>query len=131
MKLSQFILSLAGAALLLCSGAIAAENNKGTLHLWNKVSLEGKVLAPGTYKVEWQGSSPSVQVTIVKDKETVATFSGHLSDKATANGTDGYGTENGGDGTPSLTAIYFGGKKYILEVEQKQASQQPNSQPAK
>jgi hypothetical protein len=130
MKLSQLLLSLAGAALLLGSGAVAGENNKGALHLWDKVSLEGKVLAPGTYKVEWQGSGPSVQVTLVKDKETVATFSGHLSDKATANRTDGYSTDKAVDGTQSLTSIYFGGKKYILEVEQKQASQPSNPQPA-
>jgi hypothetical protein len=130
MKLSKLVLSLAGAALLLCSGAVASENNKGTLRLSDKVSLEGKVLAPGTYKVEWQGSGPSVQVTILKDKETVATFSARLSDLTTPSRANAYGTESGADGSRLLTTIYFGGKKFSLQVEQKQAGQSANSQPA-
>lgn len=130
MKLSQIALSLAGATLLLCAGAVAAENNKGTLHLSDKVSLEGKVLAPGTYKVQWQGNGPSVQVTLLKDKDTVATFSATLSDKPIASRTDAYSTESAPDGSRSLTAIYFGGKKYVLQVEQKRASQSSNSQPS-
>jgi len=130
MKFSQFTLSLVAAALLLSSSALAAENNKGTLHLSNKVSLEGKVLAPGTYKVEWQGNGPTVQVTIVKGKETVSTFSAHLTDQAVASRTDAYSTASSPDGSQSLTTIYFEGKKYTLQVEQNQASQQSSAQPA-
>jgi hypothetical protein len=125
MKVSQLMLSFA-AALLLCSGAIAGENNKGTLHLSDKVSLEGKVLAPGDYKVEWEGNGPSVQVTILKDKEKVATFSAHRSELAAASRADAIGTDNGPDGTRALKSIYFSGKKYSLQVEQTQATQQTN-----
>lgn len=126
MKLSRFILSFAVTAVLLCSAAVGAEKHKGTLHLYDKVSLDGKVLAPGTYNVEWTGDGPSVQVTILKDKQTVATFSAHCAELATASRANAVGTENSVDGTPTLKALYFDGKKYSLQVEQTQASRPSN-----
>jgi hypothetical protein len=66
MRISKLPVLLFGAALLLSSSAFAAEANKGTLQLTDKVTVEGKPLNSGKYTVEWSGSGPEVQVTLLQ-----------------------------------------------------------------
>ena len=72
MSLSRNIFSVAAASLLLAGGAVAAGASKGTLHLFENVTVQGKQLAPGDYKVEWTGEGPNVQLSIEQGKQTVA-----------------------------------------------------------
>jgi hypothetical protein len=119
MKSLKVTLMLFGAALLFSSGALAGENNKGTLQLDEKVNIEGKAVNPGTYKVEWDGAGSTVKVTILQGKEAVTTFSAHVAEQATPNQANAYGSETEPDGSKTLTAIYLGGKKIVLELDQK------------
>jgi hypothetical protein len=128
MKLSKIAITLFGAALLFSSGAFANEANKGTLKLADKVTVESKSLNPGKYTVEWNGSGSTVQVTILQGKQAVATFPAHVTEQSTANLQDAYGSATEPDGSKSLTAIYPGGKRFVLEVEQKSANQQSSAQ---
>jgi hypothetical protein len=128
MKKSAIAVTLFSAALLFSSGAIAGEGNKGTLHLDSSVSVEGKKIDAGTYKVEWTGSGSDVQVTLLRGKNTVATFPAHVTEQANANAGDAYGTAAQPDGTRTLTAIYLGGKKTVLEIGQNGTSQQSSNQ---
>jgi hypothetical protein len=122
MKLSRVLTFLFGAALLFSSAAIAGEANKGTLRLSENVVIQGKALNPGKYTVEWDGSGPTVQVTLLSGKDKVATFPAHLTEQASPNAQDAYGTAAEPNGSRSLTAIYPGGKRLVLQVDQNQAS---------
>jgi hypothetical protein len=119
--------ALFGAALLFSSAAFAGDANKATLNLGESVSVEGKTLNPGHYKVEWTGSGAAVQVTVLKGKDTVATFPAHLAEQPNQNRSDAYGSATQADGTRALTAIYVGGKHTILEVGQNGATQQSST----
>ena len=122
MKLSRVLTFLFGAALLFSSAAIAGEANKGTLRLSENVVIQGKALNPGKYTVEWDGSGPTVEVTLLSGKDKVATFPAHLTEQASPNVQDAYGTATEPNGSRSLTAIYLGGKRLVLQVDENQAS---------
>jgi len=131
MKSTRVSILLIGAALALSSSAFAGGANKGTLQLSDKVNVEGKPLNPGTYTVEWDGSGPAVQVTLRHGKDTVATFPAHLTEQATPNPANAYGSDKQADGSTSLTAIYLGGKRFVLEVEQTEAGKQTSNSESK
>ena len=123
MKLSKLSLSLLGSALLFSSAVLAGDANKGSLQLYEKVNVEGKALNPGKYTITWDGTGPNVQVTVLQGKQAVATFSAHLTEQATRNSEDAYGSAAETDGSRTLTAIYPNGKRFSLELETKSASQ--------
>ena len=129
MKLSKLTLAFFGSALLLSSAAVAGDSNKGSLNLYEKVNVEGKELNPGKYTIKRDGSGPNVQVTVLQGKQTVATFPAHVTEQATRNTEDAYGSAAETDGSRTLTAIYPNGKRFSLEIEQNAASQ-PSSTPA-
>jgi hypothetical protein len=131
MKISRMLGTLSCAALLLASTVLAADLNKGTLNVSEKVNVEGKTIDPGTYKVEWNGTGPTVQVTILHGKQTVATFPAQLTEQANKNAVDAYGSATEADGSKQLTAIYIGGKHTVLQLEPSAASQQSSTQNAK
>ena len=118
MNISRMLGTLSGAALLLASTVLAADLNKGTLSVSEKVNVEGKTIDPGTYKVEWNGTGPTVQVTILHGKQTVASFPAQLTEQDTKSAADAYGSTTEADGSKQLTAIYIGGKHTVLQLEQ-------------
>jgi hypothetical protein len=131
-KLSRISLALLGAALLCLSGAVAANVNKANLSLTEKIKVAGKTLNAGNYKVEWSGDGPNVQVTLLRGKETVATFPAQLTEGATQNADSAYGAVQGPDGSRSLTSIYVGGKRTILQLDQNSSgTQQSGNQESK
>ena len=124
MKLSKVSILLIGSALVFSSGAFAGDANKGKLLLQDKTIVDGRPLNPGHYTVEWTGTGPTVQVTLLQGKQTVATFPAHVTEQFTPNHDDAYGSTPGPDGSRRLTVIYISGKRTALELEQNQASQQ-------
>jgi len=124
MKMSRISIMLFGSALLFSSVALAGQNNRGKLALTDKVVVDGKAIEPGNYRVEWNGSGPAVQVTILQGKETVATLSAHVTEQANSNPQDAYSTATEPDGSRELTAIYPGGKRLALEFDHNAAAQQ-------
>jgi hypothetical protein len=131
MKLSKLSLAFFGSALLLSSAAVAGDSNKASIQLYEKVNVEGKALNPGKYTITWDGSGPNVQVTVSQGKQTVATFAAHLTEQATRNTEDAYGSAADTDGARTLTAIYPNGKRFSLEIEQAAASQSSTSPSSK
>jgi len=124
MKFSKVSILLIGSALVFSSGAFARDANKGKLHLQDKTVVDGKPLNPGNYSVEWSGAGPTVEVTLLQGKQTVATFPAHITEQATPSHEDAYGSAPESDGSRRLTVIYISGKRTALELEQNQASQQ-------
>ncbi|MGB7438950.1 MAG: hypothetical protein WBR26_17070 [Candidatus Acidiferrum sp.] len=117
MKLSRMLLTISSAALLCASMAFAGPVNKGTLHLTDKVSVDGHMLNPGTYRVEWTGNGPEVQVKLVQGKDTVAAFSAHVGQQKANAAEDAYSAGPGPNGSPSLTQIYLAKHDVVLTVD--------------
>jgi len=126
MKLSKVSILLIGSALVFSSGASAGDANKGKLHLQDKTIVDGKPLNPGNYTVEWTGTGPTVQVTLLQGKQTVATFPAHITEQPAPDHDNAYGSAPEPDGSSRLTAIYFSGKRTALELEQYEATQRPS-----
>ena len=128
MKVVKISLTFLGGALLLAAGAFAGEANKATLRLQEKVSVEGKQLSPGTYRLEWDGTGPDVRVNILRGKETVATVPVHLVEQQARHAQDGYATSAEADGSKSLTSIYVAGKNLTLQLQGTEAAEHSGSQ---
>ncbi|HKM67339.1 MAG TPA: hypothetical protein VJX70_09255 [Candidatus Acidoferrum sp.] len=127
MKLAKLSLSLLGAALLFSSAALANDSNKSTLNLSDKITVEGKTLDAGKYTIVWDGAGPNVQVTVLRNKQTVATFPAHVVDQPARNTEDAYSANSEPDGSHSLTAIYPNGKRFSIALGTAQAAAQPST----
>jgi len=110
MKLSKLAAALATVALFFAGVAVSAEASKMTIHIDQKVTVDGK------YTAEWNGDGPNVQVTLMKGKNTVATFSAQIKQEPSANPDDAIGTTDGPDGTKQLSSIYPNGKRISLQL---------------
>jgi hypothetical protein len=118
MNTLRFAAVLAGSAVLFSSSALAGPaTNKKTFHLPETVTVEGKKLAPGDYKVEWTEPGTDVQVTILEGKTAVTTLSAHVIPVNVTILKDGYSTTTGQDGSKALTQLLFSGKKYQLQIQ--------------
>ena len=127
MKLFKLTIIFVGAAFAFSAGAHAKDTNKGTIHVTDKVSVEGKTLNPGNYTVEWDGTGPTVQVSLLQGKQTIITFPAQLTEQATPNRADAYGSSSEPNGSKSLTTIYLGGKRTVLKLEQQDARRQTSA----
>jgi hypothetical protein len=110
------------AGLLFAASVFAANATQGKLHLYEPVSVQGKQLAAGNYKVEWNGNGPEVQVAILNGKDTVATVPAKVAPTTTKNTEDGYSVTKEPDGSNGLATIFFHGKTFRLELNQQSAS---------
>jgi len=131
MKLNKLSVSLLAIGLLGSSPLFARDTNKTTLKLSETVTVNGKTLNPGSYKVDWQGSGPTVQVNILQGKQTVATTTAHLAEEPAPNTASAYASTAQPDGTRTLTAIYVGGQRTTLEFEPSQSTQSSSTSPSK
>lgn len=115
MKIPKLALAFVSAALLFASAAIAGDSNKTTVRIDQKVTVDGKTLDSGRYTAQWAGDGPNVQVTLMKGKNTVATFAAQIKQEPSANPDDAIGTTDGPDGK-QLSSIYPGGKRISLQL---------------
>jgi hypothetical protein len=117
MKLSKVAAALATVALFFAGVAVSAEANKLTIHIDQKVTVDGKILETGKYTAEWSGDGPNVQVTLLHGKDTVATFPAQIKQEASANPNDAIGTSDNSDGSKQLTSIYPNGKRISIQLD--------------
>ncbi|MBV9886667.1 MAG: hypothetical protein JO119_08990 [Acidobacteria bacterium] len=130
MKIPKLALAFVSAAILFASGVIAAEAYKTTIHIDQKVTVDGKILNSGKYTAQWTGDGPNVQVTLTKGKDTVATFAAQVKQEPSANPDDAIGTTDGPDGSKQLSSIYPGGKRISLQLN-KDGAAPSNSSPSR
>src|ERR1700704_3649341 len=102
-----------GLAVLLASSAFAA--TKRSLQISHPVTINGTQLKPGDYKLEWDGSGPNVEVSILQGKNVIAKTPAHVVDLSAAPDNNAALTHTNSDGTASLMGARFGGKKIALE----------------
>jgi phosphoribosylformylglycinamidine (FGAM) synthase-like enzyme len=105
---------LLGMALLLATGALAAE--KSQLTIFDPVNVAGTQLRSGDYTLQWQGNGPNVELSILKGKTVMVTTPARLVDKDQAAPAGATTTKLNDDGTRSLSEIRVRGKKYVLEI---------------
>ena len=107
---------LFGASLLLATAAFAGE--KATVKVYENVKINGTTLAPGKYEVAWEGTGSTVQVSIRQGANTVATIPAAVETAKAAPAATGYSTKTEGDGSKSVTSVFFAGKKISLNLDQ-------------
>jgi hypothetical protein len=121
MKVSKISIGLLlGLTLLPATGALAA--NKGSLKVFEPITIDGTPLAKGDYQVKWEGTGPDVELNIIGSNKIVVTVPARLVDLSHPGQYEGYGTRKEEDGSTSLTDIYFSGKKYELAIGQESAT---------
>jgi len=115
MKFATILKSLAlMSAVLMSSGAFAAGN--GSLQLSHAITANGVKIQAGSYKVEWEGTGPDVEVSVTQGKKVVAKLPAHLVDLDKPADRSAAITQTNDDGTSSLAGIRFAGKKVALEL---------------
>jgi hypothetical protein len=130
MKLSMISKSLLpGLALLLATSAFAAnKGNKGSLELFAPATVSGHQLAPGQYKLTWDGTGSSVELMILSHGKLAATVPARLIELSQSERNNATELHTNGDGTQSLTKIDFAGKKYALAFGDESAATESASQ---
>jgi len=114
-----------GLALLLASNAFAA--SKASLSLQSPATINGTKLKAGDYKLEWEGSGPSVEVSIMQGKTVIAKVPAKVVDlDAPAQNTAAV-LHNSEDGSRTLAGARFQGKKFALEMGDASDSMQAGS----
>jgi hypothetical protein len=103
-----------GLALTLASSAFAS--SKANLTLSHDTNINGTQLKAGDYKLEWDGSGPSVEVSIVKGKKVVTKVPAKIVDLDKAPINDAALLKQNGDGSTTLAGVRFQGKKFALEL---------------
>jgi hypothetical protein len=131
MKLSKLAAILATVALFFAGAAISAEANRTTVRIDQKISVDGKTLDSGKYTAEWTGDGPSVHVTLLRGKETVATFAAQIKQEATPNPADAIGTTDGPNGSKQLSSIYPNGKRISIQLSDNGSAGPSGSSPSR
>jgi hypothetical protein len=103
-----------GLALLLASSAFAA--TKASLQLINPVTVNGTRLKPGDYKVQWEGSGPNVELSIMQGSNVLAKVPAHVIELDTPASNDAAVTRKNDSGPNTLSGVRFHGKKFALEL---------------
>jgi hypothetical protein len=114
MRLSNYLLFLAALAMLLPVSAAARSNNERTVNLSTSVAIGNAQLQPGTYKMEWQGKGPNVNVEFLKNGKTVATTQGQWVDQSHPAPYDSVTTKKVSDNRDQLVEIDFHNQRQAL-----------------
>jgi hypothetical protein len=105
---------LMGIALLLAASAFAA--TKASLQLSNPVMVNGTKLKAGDYKIQWEGSTGNVELSIMQGKNVVAKVPAHIVELQTPSANDAAVTRKNESGPNTLAGVRFQGKKLALEL---------------
>ncbi len=120
MKLSRVSKGLVlGLALLLATSVFAS--NTGSLNVQEAITVSGKQLPAGDYKVKWDGTGSNVEISIVKGKTVLATAPARLVDLKESSPSDAAVVRKNDNGSRSLSEIRFSGKKFALALGTEQA----------
>jgi hypothetical protein len=114
-----------GLALLFASSAFAA--TKASLQLNNPVTVNGTTLKAGDYKVQWEGSGPNVELSILHGKDVVAKVPARVVELQAPAASDAAVTRKSDSGPNTLAGLRFEGKRFALELGEASDSIQSGS----
>jgi hypothetical protein len=118
MKQIKYTALLSMLALLFSVCAFARDKNQHSVEITDSVQVGGTQLKPGSYKVEWQGTGPQIQVNFVRNGKTVATVPGTLKTNDAQVSQDDIVTDTTSANTKTLKEIDFAHNKESLVLEQ-------------
>jgi hypothetical protein len=107
---------LVGLALLTATSAFAANRASLSIQEGVSVSVSGKHLPAGEYKVKWEGDGPNVELNILHDGKLVATVPARTIELQQKDPQDSVQMKKNSDGTESVSEIHFSGKRYAFAV---------------
>src|SRR5580765_1288939 len=110
---------ISGLALLLATSAFAA--NKGSLSVQEPVMVAGTKLPAGDYKVQWEGTGPSVELSITQGKKVIAKVPAQIVNLEAPSSSDAVVVKKNGDGSKSLSEVRLSGKKFAIAVGEEAA----------
>jgi hypothetical protein len=113
-KYSQYLSILSTLALLFPLGALARDS-KHSVEIYDAVQVGSAQLKPGSYKVEWEGTGPVVQVSFELNGETVVRVPATLK---TNQATQDDLVEGASSDARVLKEIDFGHQKVALVFDQ-------------
>jgi hypothetical protein len=114
-----------GLALLIASSAFAA--TKATVNLLSPASVNGTKLKAGEYKLEWDGSGPNVEVSIMQGKTVLAKVPAKIVELPLPSQNSAAVVMRHDDGTNTLAGIRFERKKFALEIGESSDGMQAGS----
>jgi hypothetical protein len=121
-------LIVASMALVLAGSAFAGNaSHKESFQVSGPTQVNGKQLAAGDYEAIWEGSGPTVQVTITQGKKVVATVPAQMVELDRAVPSSEAEIKSSTNGDRELTGLRFSGKKYSLELGTESAKAQSKS----
>lgn len=112
MKFSKSLIVLF--ALAVVAAGFAAE--KRNFQILDPVQVNGTTLPAGDYVAKWDGSGPSVQVSIIRNGRTVTTVPATVVQLDQKSPDDAAEVQNLPGGRRELTTLHFSGKKYSLRL---------------
>jgi hypothetical protein len=118
MKQLKYTALLSMIALLLSVAALARDNNQHSIEIMDPVQVGGTQLKPGSYKLEWEGNGPQIQVNFVRDGKTIATAPVTLKTNDERVTQDEIVTNTASDNTKTVEEIDFGRHKESLTFQQ-------------
>jgi hypothetical protein len=130
MKSSLFFkVMFATLALALTASVFAAssDSHKSNFEISAATQVNGTELPAGDYTAKWEGSGPTVQVSIMQGKKVVATVPAQVValDRPASNTQAEIKSNSNGD--RELTSLQFSGKKFSLELGTESAKAQSKS----
>ena len=114
-----------GLALLLASSAFAG--TKANLTLNDATTVNGTKLKAGDYKLEWEGTGPNVEVSVLQGKKVIAKVPAKVVDLPSPSQNDAAVVNRNDDGSSTLSGARFQGKKYALDLGQSSDGMQAGS----
>ncbi len=116
MRFTKFAQGLLFGFAVLLSSSVFAAPNKGSLQVFDTVTVNGKQLPAGEYSVQWDGKGPDVQLNIVKGHKVMASTPARVVSTDRTPDRDSAILKMNSDGSKSVSEIRFGGKKYALAI---------------
>ena len=112
-------------ALTLAGSAFAGNgSHKESFQISTDAQVNGKQLPAGEYEARWEGSGPTVQVSITQGKKVIATVPAQVIDLQKASFASETEIKNSASGDREITSLRFSGKKYALELGSESAKAQ-------
>jgi hypothetical protein len=114
MQLLKYLALVSMTALIFPAAMLARNSSEHTVELSDSVKVGQTHLKAGTYKVEWSGSGPSVQVAFLQHGKQVATAPATLKTNDHAITQDDYTIRTTAANAKVLREIDFGHQKEAL-----------------
>lgn len=114
MKTFRLAVSILALALAVSAAVPAFAKNERTIRLPFTVVLNGTHLDEGKYTIRWESQSPTLTVSVVKGRKTMATASATMVEREKPYPANEVVTDTASDGTQVIKEIRFAGSSQVI-----------------